>query len=481
MKTPGLAILSLAAALTIAGCGGGTGGTGAAAPATSPAVSTGVMTKGSIIVNGVRFDDTAANIVIRIDDRNGTRAELQNGMHVKVRGQINDDRINGTAERVEVENEVRGEISGLNTAVTPATFKVIGQTAYVDDLTVFAGVGLIDVNGLANTDYVEVHGLRDASGAIHASRVDRNNLLAGTGVDELRGSVLTAPTPTTFTLPGGITVTYSGTPTVSVGMRVEVHGSQTGPTTFTATLVDNEDLEDAPFEHAAGEDFSIEGQVSGCTVPCASFTVRDRAVLTNGSTRYENGNSLDLANNITVEAEGHQFDGSGKLIAEKIHFERSRVILTGTVTAVTGTIVSGTGNTGTVTVLGQIVQVTTLTEVLATGGITATAPTDRVEVRGYMDKAGKIVAERLDDNASGGNKDIVQARVTAKNGNVLTLLGINATLSGATTFSGAPDLATFLAAVTPAAAPGGTLVKVKGTFTPGAPGNIAVDEAELEN
>jgi len=38
----------------------------------------------------------------------------------------------------------------------------------------------------------------------------------------------------------------------------------------------------------------------------------------------------------------------------------------------------------------------------------------------------------------------------------------------------------FLAAVIPAPAPGGTLVKVKGTFNSGT-NTIAVEEAELEN
>src|ERR1044072_2755560 len=90
MKTQRFALLGAAAALFIAGCGGGTGGTGATG--SSPAVSIGVMTKGSIIVNGVHFDDSTATI--RIDDRAGTGAELQNGMVVKVRGQIKDNRHN---------------------------------------------------------------------------------------------------------------------------------------------------------------------------------------------------------------------------------------------------------------------------------------------------------------------------------------------------------------------------------------------------
>jgi hypothetical protein len=198
-------------------------------------------------------------------------------------------------------------------------------------------------------------------------------------------------------------------------------------------------------------------------------------VQTNASTRFENGSAADLADNARVEAEGHQFSGT-MLIAEKIEFKRARVILTGVAT-VTGTI---PGN-GTLVVLGKSVQITSLTEIRQNAGITSG---ERVEVRGFVDSAGTVVAERVDDNPSGGNKDIVQARVTAENGNILTLLAINADLSVANQFFDANELPitrdAFLAAVTPAPAPGGTLVKVKGTFNSGT-NTIAVEEAELEN
>ncbi len=480
MKTPRLTFFAAAAALIIAGCGdgGGTGGTGMNA-----AVSIGVMTKGSIIVNGVHFDDTTASI--RIDDTPGKQpADLKDGMVVKVRGQINDDRVTGVAQQVEVENEVRGTVQTHNSTAVPPSFTVIGQTVLVDDLTVFANFSSLTISPAAavgelvdGTSVVEVNGLRDASRNIRASRVELLN--ANPLGDELRGTI-SGLTATTFTL-NTVTVDYSGatvTPagaTLANGQPVEVHGNFNG-TTFVAIRVDREDLEDVQFEHAAGEDFSIEGEISGCTVPCTSFTVKDQAVQTNANTRFENGSAADLANNVRVEAEGHQFTGT-TLIAEKIQFKRTRVILTGAVTVVNGTIPPGTG---TITVLGKTVQITTLTEVITNDSITTA---DRVEVRGFVDTAGNIVAERVDDTA-GGSKDILQARVTDEVGNVLTLLAISADLTGAIQFEDANkqpitrDM--FLAAVTPASAPGGTLVKVKGTFNSGS-NTIAVDEAELEN
>ena len=81
IKSPRNIVIALLL-LSLGGCSGGTGGTGAA-PSTS-AVSTGVMAKGSVIVNGVRFEDTLANI--SIDDTPKTAADLRDGMVVKVLG-----------------------------------------------------------------------------------------------------------------------------------------------------------------------------------------------------------------------------------------------------------------------------------------------------------------------------------------------------------------------------------------------------------
>jgi len=187
MKTPLLITLLIGALLALANCGGGTGGTGATNGSTT-AVSIGVMTKGSIIVNGVHFDDSTASI--RIDDRAGTSAELQSGMVVKVRGQINDDRINGVAQQVKVENEVRGTVQTHDPAAVPPSFTVIGQTVLVDDLTVFANFSSPTITPSAavaalddGTSVVEVHGLRDSAGKIHASRVEL--VAPGVNTDEL--------------------------------------------------------------------------------------------------------------------------------------------------------------------------------------------------------------------------------------------------------------------------------------------------------
>src|SRR5262245_56279952 len=115
------ALLAALALSVLAACGGGgTGGTGITAPpggGGGSTVSTGVMTKGSTIVNGVRFDDTAASI--SLDDTPRTAAALQNGMVVKLVGTVNDDGINGTAQLVKALIEARGKPSLVSASQTP--------------------------------------------------------------------------------------------------------------------------------------------------------------------------------------------------------------------------------------------------------------------------------------------------------------------------------------------------------------------------
>ncbi len=477
-------LLALLAVAALAGCGGGggygssessggTGGTG---------VSIGVMTVGSVVVNGVRYDDSAASITI--DDSAATAAQLRDGMVVKVRGRRNADGVTGTAERVEVENEVRGTVQSTNAAALPPSFVVVGQTVLVDDLTVFDNFTPVPnspseaVGALTVASIVEVHGQRDVAGNIRASRIELLN--ANPLLDELRGRVTGLDTGArTFNL-SGVPVSY--TPTIVItpagaslaeNALVEIHGNFNG-TTFVATRIDLEDLEDAQFDPAENEDFEAEGFIVGFTAHPGTFTINGRTVQTTVSTRFENGSAADLANNVKVEAEG-RLSGS-TLVADKISFRRSRVILTGVAT-VTGSIPGG----GTLEVFGRSVQITSVTELRHSGGITNG---ERVEVRGFLDSGGQIVAERVEDNPGGGSADILQARVTAKNGNLLTLLGISADLTGATRFEDANDQlitrAAFLAAVTPRTETSpGTLVKVKGTFSP--PAAFSATEAELGN
>ena len=96
--------------LTLSGCnlaGGGGSSSGG-----TDVVMSGTMTKGSVILNGVRFDDTTAGITA--DESAITAADLDDGMTVKLKGTIDAGGQTGEAELVEVENELKGSIDSID-------------------------------------------------------------------------------------------------------------------------------------------------------------------------------------------------------------------------------------------------------------------------------------------------------------------------------------------------------------------------------
>jgi Domain of unknown function (DUF5666) len=456
--------------------GGGTGGTGAQAPV----VSSGTMAKGSIILNGIRYDDSATSVT---DDRNRTATQLANGMAIKLRGR-SDDNVTGQADRVDVENELRASIQSISTAGNTQSFVAAGLVVIVDSQTIYSNVA--GLSSLTVGQRVEVHGPRDTGGNVRATRVEAVG--AADGQDELRGTVSNVVTATRqFTLNGNVTVNYSGATfspagasatSLVAGALVEIHGSLAGAV-FTATQIDLEDTEDEAFRGRDNEKTEFEGYVSGFTAHPGSFTVNGRSVQTTASTRFVGGTAADLANNVKVEAEGTS--SSGTLVASKIEFKQSRIVLDGRATAVDA-------GGGTVVVLGQTVRATAQTRIetrSANGNSTSLGdlvpPNECVEVRAYID-GGAIVAEEMKE-PSGCGKELVQARVVAKNDTAFTLTflsNLNASLANASVFRNAAgqamSRAEFFAAIVPASANNiGTLVKVKGNSL------SAVEEAEIEN
>jgi len=247
---------------------------------------------------------------------------------------------------------------------------------------------------------------------------------------------------------------------------------------FTATQVDLEDAEDDAFRGRDGEKTEFEGFVSGFSAHPGTFKVNGRNVQTTASTRFVGGTSADLANNVKVEAEG--VSNGGTLVASKVEFRQTRVLLDGRATAV-----DATG--GTLVVLGQTVRANSQTQIdTLRGNANSILLADLLvgecaEIRAYLDGSTLVATEIKEP--SGCNKELVQARVVAKSDTTFTLTflnNLNASLANASTFRNLAGQsitrAEFFAAVTPASATNaGTLVKVKGNSLG------AVEEAELED
>jgi hypothetical protein len=442
-------LLVLLSVVVIIGCGssGGGGGGNGGTSATS-IKSSGLMTKGSVILNGVTYT-IAANATIRIDDNPGTEGGLDDGMVVKLSGTKNDDGVTGTADAIEEEHEFKGVVTDVNTLADPQNIEILDSnlTVYVDDLTVYSNVA--DLSGISPSDFIEVHGFRDVDGNIRATRVE---LLSGPLVeDEIKGIVtnLNVPILQAFSI-GALQVNFGlatiepAGATLANGQLVEVHGNMFLGA-FDATLVQIEDLEDDEFDHPG------------------TFKVDGRSVQTTSATEFVGGSSEDLMNEIRVEAEGH--NSGNVLIAEKIKFKRARVRMVA-VASSASTLDFATGDTVTI-VINDLTDTSNATLPLA-------GP-QRYEMEGFKDNAGNIIAEEIEDTNE--SRDILKAPVEAKAGDILTMISLSIDISNvpADEFKDENDnqitKAEFLSGATV-----GTVVKVRDNDPDG-----LWDRAELED
>ncbi|MFZ5539123.1 MAG: DUF5666 domain-containing protein [Pseudomonadota bacterium] len=484
LRTP---LLVFCAVLALAACGGGNAPPSAPPVQAMASTSFGVASKAAgsstVTVNGVAFA-TNGSTVVRIDDNPKGVDDLRSGMVVKVRAR--DDGTGRTAERIEVENELRGAVTAVDPTASPQNFTVGGLRVLVDDATVYANLNPLGFAGIAVGGYVEVHGIRDAAGNLRATRVEGQARDNANPADELKGAVGALDTnANTFTL-GAVTVNYTGatfSPTgtteasLANGVVVEVHGAfNTAGTVFTATRVDIEDLEDdnGGLRPRDGERNETEGFVANLSIAAGgtsgTFTLNGRAVSFSASTQFRGGSLTDLANNVRVEVDG-AISGS-TLVAREIRFKQSRVLLATQASAVDPV-------NGRLTLFGRSVQVNDLTEVRTPlSAITPNAT--RVEVRAFIDSTGALIAERIEASNSGGPRDIVQAVVSAADpaARTVTLLGITAFVNAAS-FRDINDQpiseAQFFAAITP----NRTTVKVKGASFNVT--SLGAEEVEIEN
>jgi len=162
----------------LAACGGGdvgSGGTGA--PAAGLAVGT-VNGFGSVIVDGVAFDDSKVAAVAEIEPGKDAATEVRLGDRVEV----GFDQA-GAVTAVRVDAAIVGPVASVD---APGRFTVLGQTVVVNsDATAGPvtqlGGGYLLASDLKAGDAVEVHGLvvpQGGGSAVQATRIDRRDALS---------------------------------------------------------------------------------------------------------------------------------------------------------------------------------------------------------------------------------------------------------------------------------------------------------------
>ncbi len=309
-----LALAVLAAAGLVACGGGGGGGT----DTNPPPVGTGSFTSGaisgfgSVIVNGVRFDDSGAEVLDDNGQRHG-RDDLKLGAQVEVEASSVDRQGgHGVATRIRFGSEIVGPVEAVNVAGQRLT--VLGQAVEVTARTVFDDNLPGGLGGLAAGAVVEVHAQFDAARGLYvASRIEGESAPAAF---KLRGLVAALDSVAhTFQI-GAAVVQYGSattvTPSLANGAKVRVLLQTTpvgGQWVATSVGSDERHVED----HGEAE---AKGLITAWT-SATSFSVDGLPVDASKATFPDGQAGVVLG--AFVEVEGALVNGV--LVATKVHLE----------------------------------------------------------------------------------------------------------------------------------------------------------------
>ncbi|MDE2219780.1 MAG: hypothetical protein KGJ52_05305 [Gammaproteobacteria bacterium] len=397
-------LLSITTLLVLAACGGGSMPSSTVQPAMQGVATSGTITAfGSVYVNGVRYDVSAATI--RKNDRSVMQSALAVGEVALVRGHQSAQTGQGTADSVEVEDNVVGPIATIDVAGGKLT--VLGQTVLVTANTSFdMGITPADLTGLMTGDAVEISGFADANGVITATRIGRAE--AGEPLQVL-GTVAGFDAANHVFMINGLKVDFTaasvsgftaGAP--ANGDLVVVRGTAFDATTTTLTATEvlrahTDPRESGDGQHSETGVVELEGLIMNFA-SATDFEVDGAKVTTTTSTVYKGGTAADLANNVRVEVRG-SLDANKVLVADEIDIHRIAAIeLESTASSVDaanhtlqllGVTVTVDAHTRFEDKSSAHVQMFTLQDV---------AVGDTIEVRGYESPAGSghILATRLE-------------------------------------------------------------------------------------
>jgi hypothetical protein len=311
----------------LAACGGGGGG-GAEVVSPTPPTGGGTSTAsfaegpitgfGSIIVGGVRYDDSAASVTD--DDGNaGTSSQLKLGAVVEIEGGKVDRPANALGKAVALKVVLRSSLQGVVNAVdtTNSTLTLLGQKVVVTSSTVFDDSITGGLAGIAVGNVVEVHALYDAVAVqFVATRIEKKTSVAEYRLRGVIGSLDT--TAKTFKI-GSETINYGSAPPLATPsalvngafVRVRLQTAQVaGAWVATRLAIGLRSL--APKGEA-----EVEGVITNFT-SLAAFEVNGLKVSTSFSTLFPDG-TAGVAVGARVEVKGDVVDGV--LVAKSVELE----------------------------------------------------------------------------------------------------------------------------------------------------------------
>lgn len=404
MLTTTRVALMAAAAMIMAACGGSDSSPpppdGGVQPGTMSTVVGTISSFGSVIVNGVKFDDSSA--AVTMDGAVAGRDRLRLGMVVQIRGRIRGDGT-GTADSIRYEDCVEGPITAMNQVQN--TLTVLGQTVHVDDGTVFDGVTLRDMNSFSVGDTVEVSCVPDSTNnRFQAMRMERKGTFVnGVTEMEVKGPVANLNLAAGTCTIGGLTVNFAGIGAperpagLANGMLVEAGGRGYANGVLTADRLRDRDRD--RIQTPDGDGIEVEGYVSDF-VSITSFKVNGQVVNASSAT-IRNGTAADILNGVRVEVEGSM--ASGILVARVV------IIKLQTNVRVEAGMQAKDAALATITLLGRAIKVTAETRLTDRLGnvnqpaaitLAALNVGDRLEVLAYKDGSANLVATQVERTAA---------------------------------------------------------------------------------
>ena len=213
------AVASSASALLAACGGGGSDAAGEAPPpagggtATTSSYTDGVISGfGSVIVGGVRFDDSSASV----SDEDGVAlaaGALKLGHTIEIEGGRIDRALGSAlALRIRLNSEVKGPVEAVD--ATAGTLTVLGQPVLVTTSTLFDETLSGGLAAIAVGAVVEVYGILDpANGRIVATRIEAEDSATAYKV---RGRIDSVDTAARSFSINGLAISYAGLPAAQV-------------------------------------------------------------------------------------------------------------------------------------------------------------------------------------------------------------------------------------------------------------------------
>jgi hypothetical protein len=391
-------VLAVAALLSgLGGCGGDDSHDSVTPPPPpeTGVVSAGVITGfGSVYLNGVRYDTSAAQV--SVNGEAAGESDLKVGQYVQLQGHAHGAAY--YADVIRYHNVIEGPITNVDYGAS--SFEVLGQTVLVTQLTSLDDeIVPASIEGLAVDDVVEVSGLVTTTGVIEATRVD---IKPDSGPYDVTGYVSNLLTGTKRFNINELVVDYStasmedfATGAPAEGDLVLVKGFEFNTDkSFIATRV--ELRSDDWIKPDAGDQLEIEGLITDF-LSAADFKVAGAPVTTTPATMYEHGTVDDLADDVLVEVEGTA-NAAGVLVALKVKFKEISEIR---IVAEIDQLVAADGS---MTLLGVVVSTDEGTRyedmsalALRDLGFENLVVGNWVDVRGYEDPAGSnaVTATRV--------------------------------------------------------------------------------------